>query len=149
MILAGSTIYYPDTGIFTNLKGKIKGTTRDDGYVLVWHENKLWRANRLAYFLVTGDLPECVDHKNRNTMDNRFSNLRPATKSENGMNTKLFSSNTSGCKGVSFCKQTQKWRVEIRKGKTRFRKRVDSFEEACLLSDKIRQELHGDFGNAN
>ena len=43
-----------------------------------------------------------VDHINQNPLDNRLCNLRWATLSENGMNTKLWSTNTSGTKGVQF-----------------------------------------------
>lgn len=41
------------------------------------------------------------DHINRNTFDNRKVNLRPANKSQNTYNSGLFSTNTSGIKGVN------------------------------------------------
>jgi hypothetical protein len=38
---------------------------------------------------MTGDWPsEQVDHVNHNTADNRWANLRPATRSENNINRK-------------------------------------------------------------
>lgn len=42
----------------------------------------------------------CVDHINHDTYDNRKSNLRIVTTSQNAMNRRLSINNTSGCKGV-------------------------------------------------
>jgi hypothetical protein len=53
------------------------------------------------------------DHKNRNGLDNRRVNLRPANRSQNGANRGLLSSNASGYKGVSWFKGTNKWRTQI------------------------------------
>lgn len=45
---------------------------------------------------------EQVDHINHDGLDNRKENLRIVTNSQNGMNRRLTSANTSGYKGVSF-----------------------------------------------
>lgn len=55
-----------------------------------------------------------VDHINGNTLDNRRENLRIVNHSQNAMNRKLESVNTSsGHRGVTFCKQTGKWAAKI------------------------------------
>ena len=53
------------------------------------------------------------DHENRNPLDNRKCNLRPASKNENGQNHKLFNTNTSGFSGVNFVKRTGQWCARI------------------------------------
>lgn len=51
-----------------------------------------------------------VDHIDGNRLDNRRANLRLATRSENLQNQhRLISSNTSGFRGVSYDKQSEKW----------------------------------------
>lgn len=54
-----------------------------------------------------------VDHANRNKIDNRRTNLRFATRSQQNYNTKLRKDNTSGFKGVFWRKRTCKWGAKI------------------------------------
>lgn len=59
------------------------------------------------------DCSKEIDHKNRDPLDNRRSNLREATRSENCANRGINSNNTSGFKGVDFHKSSGKWRARI------------------------------------
>lgn len=54
------------------------------------------------------------DHINGNGLDNRKSNLRIATMSQNAMNKKLAYNNTSNVTGVDYVKRFNKWRARIR-----------------------------------
>ena len=57
------------------------------------------------------------DHKNRNELDNRKCNLRPATQQENSYNKKKPANNTSGIIGVWWNKRNQNWCSEIKANK--------------------------------
>jgi hypothetical protein len=68
---------------------------------------------RKPIFMHTEIFGEHCDHKNRNGLDNRKANLRKATRSQQGMNRRLQSNNTSGFKGVQWCKRNGKWLARI------------------------------------
>lgn len=56
---------------------------------------------------------ELVDHANRNKLDNRKNNLRSATKSTNGMNSNIKSSNKSGIIGVGWIPNKSRWYATV------------------------------------
>ena len=54
-----------------------------------------------------------VDHIDRNRLNNLYSNLRFCTQQQNARNISSRVGGTSCYKGVSFIKQTQKWRAAL------------------------------------
>ena len=115
--------YSPATGEFTWKQrrssrspiGGIAGTAHNCGYWQIQIDRKLHLAHRLAWLLQTGQWPTCeVDHINGIPSDNRWSNLREATHTENMWNIKVPATNTSGYLGVSWDVQAGKWRASIR-----------------------------------
>jgi len=101
--------YDPDTGIFTsiifrvNRRGGIAGRSRKDGYVDIGVDGNRYLAHRLAWLYMTDKWPEAeIDHKNGLLNDNRFDNLREATRSINSQNIrKARKDNKLGMLGVS------------------------------------------------
>lgn len=67
----------------------------------------------LAHGLELSKLPKYIDHMDRNPSNNIISNLRQATRSQNLANSNTRKDNTSGIKGVSWCKAAKKWRSRI------------------------------------
>ena len=65
-------------------------------------------------FITNLDDKPMVDHYDGNKINNCVSNLRWATRSENGMNQKPRLNTSSKYKGVSFDKHVNKWRSRIR-----------------------------------
>ena len=85
-------------------------------YVVVRVNKILYPAHRLIYKMVNGDFDESkeIDHINQDKYDNRIENLRVVTRQVNSMNRPKNKNNTSGYKGVTFCKQTNKWAAQIK-----------------------------------
>ena len=90
-----------------------------------------------------------TDHRPGNSLDNRKSNLRPATKSQNAMNSRMTTLNKSGARGVSWRKDIEKWRAVIIVGrKQRFLGHYETIEEASVAYRKAASTLHGEFTRA-
>lgn len=72
---------------------------------------KLVSVHRLIaiHFIPNPEKKPLIDHKNGIKIDNRIENLRWVTVSENGMNSKLPCTNTTGYRGVSFYKSDNKY----------------------------------------
>jgi hypothetical protein len=57
--------------------------------------------HRLIFIYMTGECPQFVDHINGQRSDNRWANLRPATKSQNCANKTRPRNNAAGLRGVT------------------------------------------------
>jgi hypothetical protein len=105
------------------------------------------RMHRVIINAAKGDI---VDHINGDKLDNRKENLRLATPSQNNYNRGLASNSTSGFKGVTWNKKTNKWIARIyvdRKGI-----HLGSFEykvDAALAYNEAAFKYHGEFANYN
>lgn len=87
-----------------------------------------------------------VDHiKTENKYDNRKSNLRIVTKTENTRNHLKQKNNTSGVTGVVYAPDRNKWRAAINiNGKSKYYS-CDSFEAAVALRKQLEDDYYGDF----
>jgi len=132
--------YDPETGKFTrkvksvihpNLELPV-GSSTDSGYITICIKGYKGLAHRLAWLYVYGYIPENdIDHINRIKTDNRINNLREVSRQCNLRNTGNRKNNTSGVKGVSFNKKSNKWQVSIAvNNKLYYLGRFDDFIEA-------------------
>jgi hypothetical protein len=82
-----------------------------------------------------------IDHINRNTFDNRKSNLRIVSRKQNADNRKnLFKNNTSGAKGVCF--HNGKWQASYRNnGLLTYIGRFNTIEEAKEAYETTKSHL--------
>ena len=99
--------------------GRILKNSHRTGYPMVrlqkdnkTYKNDIHRLVAIAFIDNLGQ-KKCVDHIDNNRHNNNVINLRWATRSQNSQNTKLSSKNTSGTKGVSWNKNTNKWKAQI------------------------------------
>ena len=91
-----------------------------------------------------------VDHRNCDSLDNRRSNLRFATRTENVRNRRKQKNTTSQFIGVSFRKSEGKWGSEIRcNGKRIWLGRFKSEIEAAKARDSAAKKYHGEFARLN
>ena len=88
------------------------------------------------------------DHINRNRLDNRRCNLRPATANQNSYNQGKHKNNTSGYRGVS--PERGKWRAGIQvRGKQLNLGRFGDLKEAAKAYDEAAIKYHGEFATLN
>lgn len=97
-------------------------------------------------FITNANKPLVVDHRNHNKLDNRKSNLRVCTSSQNSMNRMMQSNNTSGVIGVHYDKHRKKWKAEIKiNRKNRYIGRYNTIEEAVNARKAAEEVLFGEF----
>lgn len=106
-------------------------------------------AHRAAFAIQTGRWPDrLIDHRNGNKADNRWDNLREATDSQNQANTGPQKNNSVGLKGVTFDKQTGRWRASIMiQGTRRCLGRHDTKEQAKTAYDAAAKNHFKEFSN--
>jgi Demerecviridae HNH endonuclease len=98
---------------------------------------------------MTGDRPEAeIDHIDGDPGNDRFSNLRSTTRSQNLCNRRTMRNNRSGHKGVSWSKTHNNWRVQIYFNRAHiFIGMFDDLETAAAAASQARNRLHGEFAN--
>lgn len=150
--------YNRETGEFVWLRtlsvrapaGKRAGSYRLRGYRSISLWGKSYYEHRLAWLLVTGEWPEDeVDHINGVGTDNRWVNLRAASRAQNGRNKRLPRNNTSGFKGVTFCHRDRLWLAQLEvAGKHYFLGRHRTPEKAHAAYLAAARKYYGEFARA-
>ena len=115
--------------------GKPAATCKADGYHYIHLNYRTELAHRLAWKIMTGKDPVEIDHIDGNRSNNKWSNLRNGTRSDNFRNLSLRKNNKSGCHGVHFSKRQQKWTAVLNLGT------FDSKDEAIAVRKKYEALL--------
>ncbi len=91
-----------------------------------------------------------VDHIDGNGLNNQRSNLRILTQSQNLGRASLCAANTSGFKGVTFDRQTGRWKASIQSnGKMINIGRFDDIAEAARARDEMAIKIYGEYAYKN
>ena len=155
--------YDPDTGLFTVLKATrrlVEGTVLNRNYfwngrrqpvrntAVYVQQHGNFRAGKLAWFYMTGEWPEIdIDHRDNDGWNQRWENLRLATRSQNQANTRRYESNSSGLKCV-FPSGGKKrpWRSQIQKDGQRISLgRFETKQEAFAAYVEAAKSVHGEY----
>jgi hypothetical protein len=87
-----------------------------------------------------------LDHKNHDRLDNRKTNLRFCTKTQNNLNRPKRRDNTSGSKNVYWSKANQRWFIKTKVGGKEYRSpNLPSKKEAIRASKKFITKIHGEY----
>src|SRR5205807_259973 len=108
-------------------------------------DGKAYKEHRLAHLYMTGAWPpHLMDHKNGDGVDNRWENIRPATRSQNGANRRIGVNSTTGFKGVSW--HHSAWRARIgRDGRRVLIGKFATKEEAAAAYAAAANAMYGEF----
>mgnify|MGYP000223524280 CR=1 FL=1 len=153
--------YDPKTGLFvwrTNRRGMRTGVRA--GYVKVFKnvsylnirvDGRHYRAGRLAFLYMTGEWPpDEIDHRDCDGLNNRWENLRAATRSQNRANSRLSSNSLTGYKGVTYHRKSCRYRAWIQVGgKGHYLGRFDTPEEAHAAYVAAAKKYFGEFARAS
>lgn len=150
--------YDPDTGVFrwrrrqdvglawnNRNAGKIAGHVSVKGHVHVMVNRQRIYAHRLAWLIMTGGYPGAdIDHINGDKSDNRFSNLRAASRAENNYNRAIQRNNKTGVKGVYPYKNRFRSQIVV-DGNIKHIGVFGTLDEAKAAYEKAAAQYHGEF----
>jgi hypothetical protein len=126
-------------------KGAIAGSVTRAGYRQVRVGFKVYRAHRLAWFLVHGKWPDGeIDHINGDRADNRLANLRVVDRAGNSQNRrKAHRDSSHGLLGAAWNRQHKRWQAKIMaNGKRHHLGYFDTAEAAHAAHMAAKQRLH-------
>lgn len=125
---------------------KYKSSRGRTSYLCVNIDGTILQVHHIAWFLETGSWPSSnVDHEDTDGLNNRWTNLRLATKQQNMANRAVQRNSKSGLKGVR--RHGEKWRACIAVDGRRVRHLgiFDTAEAASTAYLEAAKERYGDF----
>lgn len=150
--------YCPNTGEFRwkvsrngfVQSGRLAGSKNSSGYVVIMIHKKSQQAHRLAWLYMTGEWPILdIDHADMNKTNNKWENLRQATRAQNISNRGVGKNNSLGIKGVSYHKVIKKYTAQLRHNrKIVFQGYFKTAEEARDAYNAAAKAVYGEFARS-
>ena len=129
-----------------NNVGDIAGSNNGNGYLRFSINRKSYYVHQIVFLWNFGYIPNEIDHKNGNRLDNRIENLREATHLQNGQNLGLRKSNNIGINSVSFDKERKKWIAYIGVNRRKIHLgRFDNVEDAINARKNAEKIYYKEF----
>jgi hypothetical protein len=131
----------------TKFAGKKAFSDDRKGYYQTPLYGRVYRTHRIIWVLQTGQWPsEHIDHADGNGKNNRFGNLREATKAQNAFNAKTRVDSETGLKGAAPTKSKKKFVGYIRNsGRKTYLGTFNTPEEAHAAYVEAALETRGQF----
>ncbi len=133
--------------------GTIAGSLNDEGYRTVKIDKVSYRGSRLIWLYMTGEWPpHQIDHRDRNTGNDKWENLRQADSSQNKANSRKYRTRKQSCdlKGVQAVQKRHSIRYRAVATKDGVRVHLGNFgtpEEAHAAYVKASVSMHGEFAS--
>lgn len=146
-------VYDPDTGVFSWRvnRGPVKagataGRIDSSGHVQITIDGSAYMAHRLAYLYVTGTWPRLtVDHRDRDPANNRWQNLREATREQNMRNCRTRVDSRTGHKGIAIDRNGKYRAYIVADARRRHLGMFASLQQAVHARNLAAKDLHGEF----
>jgi hypothetical protein len=149
-----------ENGVVLSLKTNkfVNGWIDTNGYARIYVNDKQKLLHRLfgEAFIDNPNNKPCIDHIDRNTLNNDLANLRWCTRSENQQNRGMHRNNTTGMSCIVKARRERNWywRVNVEKDGKRHRKHFPCKESDTVVPDYVikyrddlKRELHGEFAS--
>lgn len=138
--------FYIDLEDFDKVKD-ICWYVNTQGYIAGLYNSKIVLIHR---FILNAPDDLLVDHKNHDTTNNRKYNLRIATRTQNNINVKLRTDNSSGVTGVNWDMKSNQWVVRISVNKKRiYLGRYNNFDDAVEARKQAEEKYFGEWSYDN
>lgn len=95
------------------IAGTIKNYGGQTDYIELHILRQEYKAHRAIWLYNYGHIPNVIDHRDQNGLNNRLDNLIDSSCADNQKNRPMQNNNTSGFNGVNWHKYRNKWQVAI------------------------------------